>query len=103
MVPDAFNNIRTILVSSRKTIKALDAKAQVLALTTLNTVELVKWSEDSTADQNEARIVIALQQDDSQNMVSNDYFLSSFSLTWIISGMELSPFILWDHMSWYLG
>ena len=81
MVPDAFNNIRTILVSSRKTIKALDAKAQVLALTTLNTVELVKWSEDSTADQNEARIVIALQQDDSQNMVSNDYFLSSFSLT----------------------
>ena len=80
MVPDAFNNIRTI-VSSRKTIEALDAKAQVLALTTLNTVELVKWSEDSTADQNEARIVIALQQDDSQNMVSNDYFLSSFSLT----------------------
>jgi hypothetical protein len=70
MSPDAFKIIRIFTTNSNPLIKALNKEARIVALSSLNRVELVKWDEAPIPDPTD-RITITLQPEDHEDHVSN--------------------------------
>lgn len=72
MSSDAFKIIRIFTMESNPLIKALNAEARIVALSSLNRVELVKWDEAPIPDPTD-RITITLQPEDHEDHVSRSF------------------------------
>jgi len=96
MVPEAFHLIRTITLPSHKTVRALNTRERIVALSSSSTVELVKWDEGPISDQNERKLVIALHPEDLEDLVSNDNLFCS-----LVSSLDF--LVEWNHCHSFYG
>ncbi|KAF8799248.1 hypothetical protein BYT27DRAFT_7202411 [Phlegmacium glaucopus] len=96
MVPDAFHLVRTITLSSYQTVRAVNTRERIVALSESTTVELVKWDEDFIPDQNGRKLVIALHSEgleDLWNGIIAIHFMGSYMLIFKTRSIELHDFM----------